>query len=187
KVYSRVRPTSTALYIGAIAPSGMGKQHPQDCIRLALDEVCGGPMQHMGWNVSLPAIVVALQSNASKVMIADEFADKLIGLRSKNASTSQSAISEGLRSLWGTNTGTYSPDVSLNRGDGNIMRPCLSFYGASTVKDFARSLVSKDVTNGLFNRFLVLPRFGDVERRAEREGVMTLPPALKDRLCWLSQ
>ncbi|HEU5019675.1 MAG TPA: bifunctional DNA primase/polymerase [Pseudolabrys sp.] len=187
KVYSRTRPTSTALYIGAIAPSGMGKQHPQDAIRLALQEVTGGSMQYSGWAVSLPKMVVDLQSNAAKVMVADEFADKLIGIRSKNASTSQMAISEGLRSLWGTNTGTYSPDVSLSRGDGNIMRPCLSFYGASTIKDFARSLVSKDVTNGLFNRFLILPRFGDVTPAPERDGVMTLPPALKDRLSWLNQ
>jgi len=187
KVYSRTRPTSTALYIGAIAPSGMGKQHPQDAIRLALTEVTGGAQQYSGWAVSLPKMVVDLQTNAAKVMIADEFADKLIGIRSKNASTSQMAISEGLRSLWGTNTGTYSPDVSLSRGDGNIMRPCLSFYGASTIKDFARSLVSKDITNGLFNRFLILPRFGDIQAGPEREGVMTLPPALKDRLCWLAQ
>ena len=185
KVYTRTRPSSTALYIGAIAPSGMGKQHPMDCIRLALDEVCGNGAMHMGWNVSLPAIVVALQHQASKAMVADEFADKLIGLRSKNASTSQSAISEGLRSLWGTNTGTYSPDVSLNRGDNKIMRPALSFYGASTIKDFARSLVSKDVTNGLFNRFLLLPRFGEVAKGQERDGVLALPEALKQRLQWL--
>jgi hypothetical protein len=185
KVYTRTRPSCTALYVGAIAPSGMGKQHPMDCIRLALDEVCGNGSMHMGWNVSLPAIVVALQHQASKVMVADEFADKLIGLRSKNASTSQSAISEGLRSLWGTNTGTYSPDVSLNRGDNKIMRPALSFYGASTIKDFARSLVSKDVTNGLFNRFLLLPRFGEVAKGQERDGVMALPETLKQRLQWL--
>ncbi len=186
KVYTRTRPSSTALYVGAIAPSGMGKQHPMDCIRLALDEVCGNGAMHMGWNVSLPAIVVALQSQASKVMIADEFADKLIGLRSRNASTSQMAISEGLRSLWGTNTGTYSPDVSLNRGDNKIMRPALSFYGASTVRDFARSLISKDVTNGLFNRFLLMPRFGEVEKGRDRDGVMSLPTALKTSLQWLN-
>lgn len=187
KVYTRTRPSCTALYIGAIAPSGMGKQHPQDCIRLALDEVCGNGSKHMGWNVSLPALVVALQDQASKVMIADEFADKLIGLRSKNATTSQSAISEGLRSIWGTNTGTYSPDVSLSRGDHKIMRPNFSFYGASTIKDFARSLVSKDVTNGLFNRFLLLPRYGEVTKGREHDGVVSLPDRLKERLQWLNE
>lgn len=186
KVYSRTRPTSAVLYVGALAPSGMGKQHPQDCIRLALDEVCGHSNMHMGWNVSLPAIVVALQHQASKVMIADEFADKLIGIRSKNATTSQSAISEGLRSLWGTNVGTYSPDVSLNRGDSKIMRPALSFYGAATHRDFVRSLVSKDITNGLFNRFLILPRFEAIDPGPERDGIIGLPQGLKDRLQWMS-
>lgn len=185
KVYSRIRPTSTALYVGAIAPTGMGKQHAQDCIRLALD-AAGAPQMHMGWNVSLPAIVVALQQQASKVMIADEFADKLIGLRSKNASTSQAAISEGLRTVWGTNTGTYSPDISLSRGDGKIMRPALSFYGAATIKDFTRSLISKDITNGLFNRFLILPRFGAVTKQAEPDGIMSVPEQLKQRLQWMT-
>lgn len=186
KIYTKTRPSCAALYIGAIAPSGMGKQHPQDAIRLALDEVVGNGSLHCGWNVSLPALVMALHTNASKVMVADEFADKLIGLRSKNASTSQAAISEGLRSLWGTNTGTYSPDVSLARGDAKIMRPHLSFYGASTVKDFARSLISKDVTNGLFNRFLILPRYGAVERGPDPDDIMKLPEGLKDQLQWLA-
>lgn len=185
KVYSRTRPTGTALYIGITAPSGMGKQHPQDAIRFALDAVVPGSRMHTGWNVSLPAIATALVDSASKVMIADEFADKLIGIRSKNASTSQSAISEGLRSLWGTTTGTYSPDVSMTRGDVKIKRPSLSFFGASTHKDFSRALVSKDVTNGLFNRFLILPRFEPVPTLPEPDGIMVMPDGLRERLSWM--
>lgn len=185
KVYSQTRPTGTALYIGITAPSGMGKQHPQDAIRLALDSVVNGSQMHTGWNVSLPAIATGLKEMASKVMIADEFADKLIGLRSKNASTSQTAISEGLRTLWGTNTGAYTPDVSMSRGEIKIKRPCLSFFGASTNRDFSRALVSKDVTNGLFNRFLILPRFEDVKPQAEPDGIMALPQDLSDKLKWL--
>lgn len=185
KVYSATRPTSTALYIGTTAPSGMGKQHAQDAIKLALDEVSGSGRHHMGWNVSLPAIALALKENASKVMIADEFADKLIGIRNRNASTSQTAISEGLRSLWGINTGSYSPDVSVSRGDVKVARPCMSFYGAATQRDFSRSLISKDVTNGLFNRFLILPRYEAIVPQAEPTGIMTLPAELKQRLGWL--
>lgn len=185
KAYSLKRPTCTALYIGAIAPSGLGKQHPQDAIRLALDEVAGQGRAHTGWNVSLPAIAVALMENASKAMVVDEFADKLIGIRNRNASVSTSAISEGLRSLWGTNTGSYTPDVSVTRGDVKVHRPNLSFYGAATVKDFTRSLISKDVTSGLFNRFLILPRYSHVDVGPDPEGIMTLPDVLRQRLSWL--
>ncbi|MBP0440670.1 PriCT-2 domain-containing protein [Tianweitania sediminis] len=185
KVYTQKRPTCTALYIGAVAPSGMGKQHPQNAIKLVLDEIMGSGRGHTGWNVSLPAIAMALMDNASKVMVADEFADKLVGIRHKNASTSQSAISEGLRSLWGTNIGSYTPDVSITRGDVKIHRPNMSFYGSATIRDFTRSLVSKDVTSGLLNRFLILPRFDQVEHGADPEGIMTLPASLRQRLQWL--
>lgn len=185
KVYTQKRPTCTALYIGAIAPSGLGKQHAQNAIKLALDEVVGHGNMHTGWSVSLPMVANNLQERASRVMIADEFADKLMGLRNRNAATSQTAISEGLRSLWGTNVSSYSPDASVTRGNIIIHRPNMSFFGSATIKDFSRSLVSKDVTNGLFNRFLILPRFEFVDPRPDPQGIMRLPETLKQRLSWL--
>ena len=184
KVYSKTRPTGTALYIGITAPSGMGKQHPQDAMRLALDQATSA-CAHTGWNVSLPSIIRALFNKAATVMIADEFADKLIGIRNQNANASQLSISEGLRTLWGATAGAYSPDAALSRQDTTIQRPCLSFFGASTQKDFSRSLVSKDITNGLFNRFLILPRFEEVRTTAEPDALMTLPESLKSKLSWL--
>ncbi len=184
KVYSRTRPTGTALYVGITAPSGMGKQHPQDAIRLALDQVTA-ICAHSGWNVSLPAIIKTLSNKAATVMIADEFADKLLGIRGRNASASQLSVSEGLRTLWGSTAGAYSPDAAFTRQETTIQRPCLSFFGASTQKDFSRSLVSRDITNGLFNRFLILPRFEEVSTTAEPDGLMELPESLEHRLSWL--
>lgn len=181
KVFSEQRPTGTHLYVGCIAPSGMGKQHPQDCIRLVLDEIAANGRLHTGWNVSLPAIAVSMAEHGSRIMVADEFADKLMGLKHKNASVSTMAISEGMRTLWGINTGTWTPDVSLNRGEVKVLRPAMGFYGASTVRDFSKSLNSKDITNGLFNRFLILPRFGEVERNAEPNGILQLPEGLKEK------
>lgn len=182
KVFTEVRPAGSHLYVGAVAPSGMGKQHPQDCIRLALETVLPNGRYHTGWAVSLPALSNGLLDKGSRVMIVDEFADKLAGIRSRNASTSATAISEALRTLWGTNIGTYSPDASAGRGEQTIHRPALSLYGASTARDFAASLASKEITNGLFNRFLILPRYGAVEGRAEPTGIIAVPPGLLAKL-----
>jgi hypothetical protein len=83
--------------------------------------------------VSLPSIIRALFNKAATVMIADEFADKLIGIRNQNANASQLSISEGLRTLWGATAGAYSPDAALSRQDTTIQRPCLSFFGIRPV------------------------------------------------------
>lgn len=183
KVYSLSKPTGTHIYVGAIAPSGWGKQHPQDCIKLALDEASGTPGQlYMPWAQSMPKIGVTLCEKGAKAMIIDEFADKLSSVRNRNASVSTTAISEGLRTLWGINFGNWSPDGALIRSDSLAIRPSLGIYGASTIKDFSRSLVSKDVTNGLFNRFLIMPRFGEIDMLPEVDGVLELPPSIRDDL-----
>src|SRR5690606_15647224 len=44
----------------------------------------------------------------------------------------------------------------------------------------------KDVTNGLFNRFLILPRYGAVKRGPDPDDIMKLPEGLKDQLQWLA-
>lgn len=186
KIYTETMPTCTSLYIGITAPSGMGKQHPQNAIRLLMDGFNAGGMI-TGWNVSLPSLATRLMNNASLIMIADEFADKLVSIRGAHVSASSSAISEGLRSIWGTNTGVFNPDVSMSRGEMGISRPNLSIFGASTHKDFTRSLVSKDVTNGLFNRFLILPRYGEVKEQSPPKGIMSVPDRIKNRLDAVNQ
>lgn len=189
KVMTRSKPLGPALYVGALTPSGVGKQHPIDCIRLALDTAIGGPRTvapiHMGWHTSLPSLVHALMDRPTRTMIVDEFAEKLMGLRSRNAALSTSAISEALRSLWGATHSSYAPDMSISasaRGVGEIKRPILSMYGAATLKEFARALVSKDLSNGLFNRFLILPRHAPVASQPEREEELTVPERIADQL-----
>lgn len=180
KVYTLQRPAGPCLYIGALAASGVGKQHPQNCIKLALNEVHG--KLHTGWLSSSAAMAVRLEEHPAKAMVVDEFCDKLAGVRQRNAPHYIAALSEALRSLWGLNQGEWRPDVVLSRDESIIHRPALSIYGAATLKDFTSGLASKEIVNGLYNRFLILPRFGEPEPTSEREGTLVLPPALRDQL-----
>lgn len=187
KVYSLDRPAGTHLYIGAIAPSGLGKDHPQNCVKLILDGVTGyGSPMHKGWANSGPSLGMDLVERAACVMMADEFAEKFAGTRNRNAGVSTQAINEVFKELWGRNRGSYSmPTTVSRRGGSPIQCPALSFYGAATVSDFKESLISKDVTSGLYNRFLFLPlyTFPDVER--DVEGDLEVPERIAARCKWL--
>ena len=179
KVYSLTNPTGSHLYFAAIAPSGMGKQHPQDCVKLLLDAVASD--LHAGWQASGPALATTLYERASCMMVVDEFADKFVALRGRNTSHSIAAINEVFREIWGATKGAYHPPRALVRSDFKLHKPSLSFYGAATVRDFKESMSARDVTNGLFNRFLILPRFEEVETQAERDGLLSVPATLLER------
>lgn len=186
KVYSLSRPTGTHLYVGMIAPSGWGKDHPQSCAKMLLDEVTGtGISLHSGWASSAPKLGVQLSETANMLMIADEFAEKLAATRGRNASTSMAALNEALKEIWGRSQSSYSVPTALTRSDTVIHRPGMSFLGAATIRDFKESLVSKDVTSGLYNRFLFLPRYGDVDGGPEMDGIIKVPERIASQCKWL--
>jgi hypothetical protein len=187
KVWTESRPAGTALYFAALARTGMGKDHPMRCMRLLLDAVAGDNSRHIPWNASLPSLAARLLENASQVMIVDEFSDTLSALRSRNASTTTAALSGGLRTLWGKNQGSWTADQALMRASPSIKWPNLSFYGAATVANWKDAMVVKDITNGLFNRFLILPRYADVPITADPKGIIEIPQPLLDQLTWLDQ
>lgn len=188
KVYSRTRPTGTHIYVGAMAPTGFGKDHAQSCIKMILDHVGGvggNTSLHMAWASSAPKLGMVLLERAGAVMIVDEFSDRFAGVRSRNASVSMAAINETFKELWGRSQSSYSIPTALSRSDTVIHRPGLSFFGSTTISDFKETLVSKDVTSGLYNRFLFLPRFGDVPTAPERDGMLEIPERLAARCRWL--
>lgn len=186
KVYSKSRPTGTHLYIGAIAPSGFGKDHPQACIKMLLDNITGvGNPLHIAWAGSAPKLGQKLIETAGCVMVADEFAEKFAGTRSRNASVSTAAINETFKEIWGRSHSSYSVPTALTRSDATIQKPGMSFYGAATISDFKESLVSKDVTSGLYNRFMFLPRYKEVDTAPEMDGLPHVPERLAARCAWL--
>lgn len=186
KVYSRTRPTGTHIYVGAMAPTGFGKDHAQSCMKMVLDHVGGvNSSLHMAWASSAPKLGVMLLERAGAAMIVDEFSDRFAGVRSRNASVSMAAINETFKELWGRSQSSYSVPTALSRADTIIHRPGLTFFGSTTISDFKETLVSKDVTSGLYNRFLFLPRFGDVPTAPERDGMLEIPERLAARCRWL--
>lgn len=187
KVYSESRPTGTHLYIGIICPSGIGKDHPQTSIKRILDTLpkyAGGSL-HVGWAQSAPKLGVRLNEIPGSVMIADEFAEKLASTRSRNASVSMAAINEALKEIWGRSQGSYEMPGALTRSDIIIQKPGMSFFGAATIRDFKESLVSKDVTSGLYNRFLFLPRHQPVPLLPEIDGMVSIPDTITQKCKWL--
>lgn len=177
KVYSQTRPAGTHLYAFAMAPSGVGKQHSLDCIKLILKAI--NPNLVNGWHSSGPKFAAILSEQPTRLLVVDEFSEKMKALRGRNTAVSMSAVSEVLRELWGCSiSSSYRAPGALSRGDFEIERPCLSIFGASTLQRFRDNLNVEDVENGLFNRFMILPRFEAVERGAEPEGALEVPHGL---------
>jgi hypothetical protein len=180
KVYSRVRPTGTHLYVAAIAPSGVGKQHTMTCIRELLNVIdCRG--HHTGWHNSGPKFASVIQSHASIAVVVDEFSEKFAAISKPNAGAHQSAISEMFREMWGCSTAEFHAPGALGREDMIIKRPSMSFFGTSTIRDFKDNMSARDIANGLFNRILLLPRFSEVAIGPEEEGVLEIPPDILEQ------
>lgn len=182
KCYTKSQPTGTHLYIVPLAGSSVGKQHPINCIRMLLNAVTGQNTPYStGWQNSAPKFAANLVERGSRLFIADEFADKLAGIASRNAPSYKAEIGEELRTLWGT-VHMHQPNGSLTRSDITLIRPSMGIYGTSTLADFKRNLAAKEVTNGLFNRFLLLPFYKSEKPGKEIDGEIQIPEQLVSRL-----
>lgn len=169
---------ATHLYIIALAVTGAGKQHPQDCavriLKAAGKERYSGPPSFM----SMSALIRFLQREPVSLCCMDEFGSFLKRVNSRRASSHEKGISEVLRNLWGLSFQPYvTPEWASVRSE-RVGSVSLSLVGSSTPDELIGALSGDDVSNGFLNRFLVIDG-GD--REAEREPLVDarlVPPAL---------
>lgn len=149
--------SSTALYLLAIARSGYGKQHPQDQIVRALDSVEGVDLLGAPEAMSQTALIKQLVEQPLSLSVVDEIGDLFARINSKRAGTHDMGIAKVLKTVWGVRpSSSYSTPSWANARAVRVHAPSLSVYGASTPKQFFKSLSGTDVENGTLNRFLLL-------------------------------
>jgi hypothetical protein len=148
--------SATHLYVLGLAPTGSGKQHPIDCLKVLMEGVKAA--DHLGPSefISMPAVINFLQRKPLSVCAQDEFGAYLKRINGWKASGFEAGISKVLRELWGLSFARYDTPEWAGRAFAAIKSPALSLYGLSTPEEFFEALQASDLSNGFLNRFLLL-------------------------------
>jgi hypothetical protein len=158
QVYTGVPRTGTSLYWLAIAPTAGGKERPQEAIRQVLTAAGLSRLAKPSY-ASAAKLGMSLTEAPAQIQIIDEVGKVLRRFVSRNASSQELGLLDDYCTIWGKNTGSWSPEGVTVRSDVMIQRPCLSFFGATTPAGFYEQLRAKQVAGGFLNRFLVCQRF----------------------------
>jgi hypothetical protein len=86
----------------------------------------------------------------------DEIGATLKAITNRRASSHEAAVSQMLRTVWGTSFAEMNTPAWATRRRSLISCPAVSILGVSTPDEFYGALQGDSVKNGLVNRFLVL-------------------------------
>ncbi|MBS1181951.1 MAG: hypothetical protein H6Q99_1831 [Proteobacteria bacterium] len=174
--------SSTVLYMLALAPSGVGKDHALQQIKRLLSAArmtrTIGPDEF----ISMPAVIHFIEREPLSLCPMDEFGAFLKRINAKRASGFERGISKIMRSVWGTNFGLMTTPEWAATPAHTIRAPALSIYGASTPEDFFEALDGGDVSNGFLNRFTLLTVSTRTEDREPALPPLTVPEKLSESL-----
>jgi hypothetical protein len=174
--------SSTVLYMLALAPSGVGKDHALQQIKRLLSAArmtrTIGPDEF----ISMPAVIHFIEREPLSLCPMDEFGAFLKRINAKRASGFERGISKIMRSVWGTNFGLMTTPEWAATPARTIRAPALSIYGASTPEDFFEALDGGDVSNGFLNRFTLLTVASRTEDREPKEPPLVVPEKLSGSL-----
>ncbi len=174
--------SATHLYILSLAPTGAGKQHPQDCAIRLLKAVnrdrYAGPPSFM----SMSALIRFLQREPVALCCMDEFGAFLKRVNSRKASSHERGISEVLRNVWGLSFQPYvTPEWASARSE-KVGSVSLSILGSSTPDELIAALSGDDVSNGFLNRFIAIDGGERAPERAPSADARVVPPELAKEL-----
>lgn len=164
-----------ALYTVLLAPSGAGKQTPQDAITkiMLLSDQAN---LYIGDITSGSALCQALQEHPARLCIWDEFGRFLRQTRERVGGIHMAQAQKRLLELWAHDGGLWKPttqaDSKLNRA---IYEPCCSIFGLTVPSHFWSALEESHLHDGFLARLLIIDTGPKGEARYE--VTKTDPPA----------
>jgi hypothetical protein len=181
QVYTGVPRSSTSLYWLTIAPTGGGKDWPQEAVKAVYRAAGLGHILKSAVSSSAK-LGMTLAEQPAQIQIIDEVGKVLRKFVSRNSSSQEMSLLDDYCSVWGKNMGSFEPEGVTTRTDTVIHRPCLTFYGATTPTNFFSQLRSAQVAGGFLNRFLVLQRHQRVEPVENPVPADDVPPMFVEAL-----
>lgn len=175
--------SGTAIYGLALAPSGSGKAHPiraaQHIMRKAGLAMMIAPSSWMSGS----ALIQHLGRQPCCMTQADEVGEFFAKLNGAKASPHERAISGVIRELFGINWGSYTTPGWANSNSAAttppvIHAPAYSFIGYSVPEAVWEAMQGADVTNGMLNRFLLVPSLVAGVEQDDPESVFDVPDSL---------
>ena len=177
-------PTSsgTHQYLGMLAPSGSGKDHPlrrAAALVRTVDETLVGPGEIM----SATALAHHVGDHPLSLCPLDEFGAFVGRVCAPRAGSWERGIVKLLREYWGASFETIPATAWAQQKTSAIEWPALSLLGVSTPDEFFGALSSKEAANGFLNRFLLLStmaRVVDVDEPVTSK--FEIPPTILSKL-----
>jgi len=156
----------TPLYLCGIGISGRGKNNPKEVTCRILNESNLFALIGSGTFTSSSSLRNMLVQYPARIMVIDEFGDKLVDALNAHNSLMAGGFS-ALKDLFSDCNGVYLKQVMADTGrapknaEKDIIKPCLSMLAISTPEKFHDGLDQKSLEGGFINRLIIVDSTDD--------------------------
>lgn len=153
------------LYILNIAPSGSGKDAPQQCIKRYITDIGKDHLLGSGDYVSDASLMDSLGVKPARLDIFDE-AGGILKTMTKGGSDYNKKMADILCELYTSSNSKFLGRTTAEGTKGSCDRPNVSILASTTPTGFSEGVSRSALEKGLLGRFIVF--FGRGDQRAER-------------------
>lgn len=156
---------SPNLYVLNVAPSGSGKDAPQQTVKNILMEIGAESLLGAGDYVSDASLMDSLSTNPVRLDIMDEAGGILRTVNTGKAEYN-GKMADVLAELYTTSNNKYLGRATAEGRKGSCYRPNVNILASTTPTGFMEGVSIKAIEKGLMGRFLIFT--GDQDQKAER-------------------
>ena len=172
------------LYILNVAPSGSGKNAPQEKIKEALIDAKLEYLLGAGDYVSDASLMDTLPESPVRLDIVDE-AGGLLATVNKGGSPYNTKMADILAELYTSSTSIFLGRQTAVGHKGRSIRPNVNLLCSTTPRGLSEGVSTTSIEKGLMGRFLIFK--GEYNKKAQRvEKPTSLSPKEKSDLNWLA-
>jgi hypothetical protein len=161
RVFISVHDNMSVLYLVMVAISGKGKNNVKEILHKLLTEADLSILLGGGKFTGSSALRNLLVKYPARIMVIDEFGDKLSTAQNNGHSMEADGFSS-LKDLFSDCKGVYLKQVMADSGgppknaEKDILKPCLSMVGISTPDQFKDALDKRSLEGGFINRLITV-------------------------------
>jgi len=173
---------SPNLYVLNIAPSGSGKDAPQQKLKEYIIDMNADNLLGSGDYVSDASLMDSLPTNPVRLDIMDE-AGGILRTVNSGKGEYNGKMADVLAELWSCGNGYYMGRALAEGTKGSCYRPNVNILASTTPTGFTEGVSVSAIEKGLLGRFLIF--MGDGNTRAERlKDLPRLATETLNRLKW---